>query len=155
MMFLLNDSLSVALVKLIGGGIEMNRVKIFIRFAAIYAVIGAFIGGHMAGAGSHLFRPIHAHILLVGWLSLFAFGVFYALFAIPKKSKLAKFHVWTAIIGSFGLTFGQWLYYFQPAGLPEMFNLLFFIIGGTILMVSFVLFAVITFVFGEQLLDKE
>lgn len=133
----------------------MNRVKLFIRFAAIYAVIGAFIGGHMAGSASLMFRAIHAHILLVGWLSLFAFGVFYAIFSIPKKSKLAQLHVWTAIIGSFGLTFGQWLYYFQPVGLPEMFTLLFFIIGGSILMISFVVFAIMTFVFGAQLLEKE
>ncbi|ARK32006.1 hypothetical protein [Halalkalibacter krulwichiae] len=133
----------------------MNRTKILLRFSAIYAVIGIFIGSHMAGAGSYLFRAIHAHILLVGWLSLFAFAAFYALFSIPKTSRLANYHVWTALIGSFGLTFGMWMHYFQPAWAPETFSLIFYIVGGSILMASFMLFAVMTFVFGPKITDKE
>ncbi|ESU33393.1 hypothetical protein G3A_06520, partial [Bacillus sp. 17376] len=48
-----------------------------IRFAAIFGLIGTFMGSHMAGAGDYAMRPIHAHILLVGWLSVFAWGIFY------------------------------------------------------------------------------
>ncbi len=113
------------------------------------------MGGHMAGAGSYLFRAIHAHILVVGWLSLFAFAVFYAIFAIPKKSKLATVQVWSAFLGSFGLTAGMWMYYFKPEWAPELFNLLFYIVGGSVLMISFVVFLVMTFVFSKQLTDKE
>ncbi|WP_096155023.1 MULTISPECIES: hypothetical protein [Bacillus] len=133
----------------------MNRTKMLLRFSAIYAAIGVFIGSHMAGAGSHLFRAIHAHILLVGWLSLFAFAVFYALFKIPKQSKLASLHVWTAIIGSFGLTFGMYMQYFRPEWAPETFTLVFYIVGGTILMVSFFVFLAMTFVFGNLFKEKE
>ncbi|UTR10640.1 hypothetical protein MM300_22705 [Evansella sp. LMS18] len=133
----------------------MNKAKLLIQISAIYAVIGVFIGGHMAGAGSYLFRAVHTHILVVGWLSLFAFAVFYALFKIPKDSKLAKIHVWTAIIGSIGLTTGMWLYNFQPAWSPELFSLLYFIIGGSILMVSFFVFLVMVFVHGKFITDKE
>ncbi|MBU9713096.1 hypothetical protein [Evansella tamaricis] len=132
----------------------MNKAKILIRFSAIYAVLGAFIGGHMAGAGSHMFRSIHAHILVVGWLSLFAFGVFYAIFKIPKSSKLALIHIWTAILGSFGLTSGMWMYYFQPDWALEVFTLIYFIVGGTILMVSFLLFLFMTFVYGKNISDR-
>jgi len=132
----------------------MNRTKLLIRFSALYAVVGAFIGGHMAGAGSYAFRAIHAHILVVGWLSLFAFAVFYALFAIPKTSKLATFHVWSAIIGSFGLTAGMWMYFLKPGALPETFTLIFYIVGGTILMISFILFALMTFAYGKEIKDK-
>ncbi|WP_035347204.1 hypothetical protein [Halalkalibacter hemicellulosilyticus] len=130
----------------------MNRTKLLLRFSAVYAVIGVFIGGHMAGAGSYMFRAIHAHILVVGWLSLFAFAVFYALFKIPKSSKLASVQVWTALIGSFGLTAGMWVYNFNP---DEVFTLIFYIIGGTVLMVSFVVFAIMTFVFGAMFHDKK
>ncbi|MDG5789524.1 hypothetical protein QA612_18865 [Evansella sp. AB-P1] len=133
----------------------MNKTKLLLRFSAIYAVIGTFIGGHMAGAGSHLFRAIHAHILLVGWLSLFAFAAFYALFSIPKSSKLATLHVWTALIGSFGLTAGMWVHYFNPEWINETFSLIFYISGGTILTISFMLFAVMTFIFGSVIKDKK
>ena len=47
-----------------------------IRISAIFGLIGTVLGSHMAGSGSYAFRPIHAHILLVGWLSMFAWGVF-------------------------------------------------------------------------------
>lgn len=40
--------------------------KRLIRFAAIFGLIGAFLGSHMAGAGSLAFRPVHAHILVFG-----------------------------------------------------------------------------------------
>ncbi|GAE27288.1 hypothetical protein JCM9140_3419 [Halalkalibacter wakoensis JCM 9140] len=133
----------------------MNRSKLLLRFSAIYAVIGVYIGSHMAGAGSHLFRPIHTHILVVGWLSLFAFASFYALYAIPKQSKLAIFQVWSSIIGTFGLTAGMYLRYFNPEWVSETFSLIFFIAGGSILMLSFAVFAVMTFVFGNKITDKE
>ncbi|MDE5413400.1 hypothetical protein [Alkalihalobacterium chitinilyticum] len=133
----------------------MNKTKFLLRTSAIYAVIGVFMGGHMAGAGSYMFRAIHAHILVVGWLSLFAFAVFYALFAIPKKSKLATVQVWSAVFGSFGLTAGMWMYYFQPAWAPELFNLIFYIAGGSVLMISFFAFLILTFVYGKQLTDKQ
>ena len=61
----------------------------------------------MAGAGSYAFRPIHAHILLVGWLSLFAWGVFYRIYKVRAK-KLIAIIGWTGIIGAVGLTSGMW-----------------------------------------------
>lgn len=133
----------------------MNRTRFLLRTSAIYALIGTFIGSHMAGAGSMLFRAIHAHILVVGWLSLFAFAVFYRMFVIPKSSKLATVHVWTAFIGAFGLTGGMYLHYFKPPLMPEIVYLLFYIIGGTILVISFILFAIMTFVYGRAITDKE
>ncbi|MFA9556953.1 hypothetical protein ACERII_06605 [Evansella sp. AB-rgal1] len=132
----------------------MNRARFLIQIAAIYGVIGAFMGGHMAGSGGYILRTIHAHILAVGWLSLFAFAIFYAVFKIPKDSKLANLHVWSAFLGSIGLTSGMWMYYSQPAWSPEIFSLIYFILGGTILMVSFLVFLIITFKHGEYIKDK-
>ena len=132
----------------------MNKARFLIQVSAIYALIGAFIGGHMAGAGSYMFKSTHAHILVVGWLSLFAFGIFYAIFKIPRNSKLAVIHVWSAFIGAFGLTTGMWLYYFQPAWAPELFTLLYFIIGGSVLTISFFVFLVMTVVHGKHITDR-
>ncbi|MBU8905363.1 hypothetical protein [Desertibacillus haloalkaliphilus] len=130
----------------------MDRTRFLLRVAAIYALIGIFMGSHMAGAGSLALRPIHAHILVVGWLSLFAFAAFYKLFVIPKTSKLANIHVWGAFIGSIGLNLGMYLYYMYPG---STFNLIFYIVGGTILMLSFVAFALMTFVHGRAIKEAE
>lgn len=115
-----------------------------IRISAIFGLIGAFLGSHMAGSGSYAFRPIHAHILVVGWLSVFAWGVFYKLYQVRAK-KLVTVHGWTAIIGSIGLTAGMWFQFMQPFGLNETFSLIFYIVGGSVLLLSFALFILVTF----------
>ncbi|MDQ0253137.1 hypothetical protein J2S74_000509 [Evansella vedderi] len=133
----------------------MNKARVLIQMAAIYAVIGVFIGSHMAGAADYRWNTVHGHILLVGWLSLFAFGIFYAVFRIPKESKLANAHVWTAVFGSIGLTTGMWMYFFQPGFVSPTFSLIYFIVGGTILAVSFLLFLIMTFRYSALLNDGE
>ncbi|RFA33389.1 hypothetical protein CAI16_14675 [Virgibacillus dokdonensis] len=128
----------------------MNRYsKTLLRFSAIFAVIGAFIGSHMAGAGGYEFRTVHAHILVVGWLTLFAWAVYYKIF-MPANKKLAALHVWTAIIGAIGLTAGMWLYYLRPFNFNETVITILFIVGGTILLISFAIFLILTFLKTEN-----
>ncbi|KAB7705393.1 hypothetical protein F9802_14945 [Bacillus aerolatus] len=128
----------------------MSYHVLLVRTAAIFGFIGAMMGSHMAGAGSYAFRPIHAHILVVGWLSLFAFAAFYRMYSVPRKSKLAGAHVWSAIIGTIGLTSGMWLYTVKPFDLPETFTTVFYIVGGTILLISFLLFVFVAFKYGKD-----
>lgn len=120
-----------------------------IRISAIFGVIGAFLGSHMAGAGSYAFRPIHAHILVVGWLSVFAWGVFYKIYKVRAKKMVAA-HGWSAIIGSIGLTAGMWLQFMNPFGVNETFALIFYIVGGSVLLISFVLFVLVTFLIERE-----
>jgi hypothetical protein len=115
-----------------------------IRLAAVFGLIGTVLGSHMAGTGSYEFRPIHAHILLVGWLSVFSWGVFYRIYKVRAK-KLISLHGWTGVIGAIGLTAGMWIQFLRPFGVNETFSLIFYIVGGTILLVSFALFVVVTF----------
>lgn len=126
-----------------------NYSKVLLRFSAIFALVGAFLGSHMAGAGSMAFRPVHAHILVVGWLTLFAWAVYYKVFY-RKVSKLATTQVTTGIIGTIGLTIGMWLQFLQPFNINDTFALIFYIVGGTILLISFVLFALMTFMHQED-----
>lgn len=118
--------------------------KRLIRFAALFGLIGAVLGSHMAGAGSLAFRPVHAHILVVGWLSLFAWGIYYKVFRV-KATKLMAAQGWTGIIGAAGLSTGLWLRYLQPFGDNNAIILPIYIGGGVILLTSFVLFLFITF----------
>ena len=120
-----------------------------IRVAAIFGLIGTVLGSHMAGAGSPAFRPIHAHILLVGWLSLFAWGVFYRIYKVRAK-KLVTIHGWTGIIGAIGLTSGMWLQFMKPFNVNETLSLILYIVGGTILLISFALFVIITFLTEKE-----
>lgn len=128
----------------------MNKYsKVLLRFSAAFALVGAFLGSHMAGSGGYEFRTVHAHILVVGWLSLFAWSVFYKVFT-PANKLLSTFHVWTAIIGAIGLTSGMWLYYVRPFELDDTLTNVFFIVGGSIMLLSFVLFFILTFMKQED-----
>lgn len=115
----------------------------------MFSLLGAFLGAHMAGSGDFNFQSIHAHVLVVGWLSLFAFAVYYKVFR-KKKSLLATIQVWTAIIGTIGLTFGMWVYKLNPFNFSDPIPLILFIAGGTILLVSFLIFLVLTFMKPEE-----
>ncbi|RWZ58838.1 hypothetical protein EQV77_07720 [Halobacillus fulvus] len=132
----------------------MDRTRFFVQVAAIYALIGAFMGSHMAGGGGLQLSAIHAHILVVGWLSLFAFAIFYRVFSIPKDSKLATVHVWSSFFGVLGLTAGMWLYYTRPFEGLETFSLIFFIVGGTVLLIAFAVFAVMVFVHSKAISEN-
>ena len=126
-----------------------ERNLALLRFSAVFSVIGAMLGAHMAGSGSYAFRPIHAHILVVGWLTLFAWAVYYEVFTITSK-KLAAWHTWTAIIGTTGLTAGMWVHNLKPFNLPEAVSLVLYIGGGVTLLVSFILFLVSTFFIAKR-----
>ncbi|WP_313894342.1 hypothetical protein [Psychrobacillus sp.] len=121
----------------------------FIRAGALFGLLGAYLGSHMAGAGSYALRPIHAHILLVGWLSLFVYGLFYRVFKITSP-KLVAVHGWTAIIGAVGLTAGMYLQFLQPFNISETFALIAYIVGGTILLISFAIFVLVTYKIEKQ-----
>lgn len=120
----------------------MSYSKMLLVASAVFGVIGVFMGGHMAGAGSYALRPVHAHVLVVGWLSLFAWSIFYKVYR-PKKSLLTKLHVWTALIGTIGLCSGMYVFMLDVIPLPDVASLVYYIVSGTILMISYILFLIL------------
>lgn len=123
--------------------------NLLLKTSAVFGLIGAILGGHMAGSGSYAVRPIHAHILVAGWLTLFSWAVYYRVFQ-PKNRTLARLHVYSALIGSIGLTGGMALFNFRPEFLPESFEIGFYIGGGSILLLSFVFFCLLAFTNSEE-----
>ena len=115
-----------------------------IRFAAIFGLIGTFLGSKMSGDLDYSMRPIHAHVLLVGWLSVFAWGIFYSIYTVKYKVLVTVQSI-LAMTGAFGLSFGMWMYNQNPFNLNETFVMIFFIVGGSLLLLAFALFVVVTF----------
>ena len=126
-----------------------NPVKLLLVFAGLFGLIGSVMGAHMAGSGSYALRPIHAHILVVGWLSLFSWSIFYKVFEV-KYNALSKFHVWSAIIGTTGLVLGMFLTNVVSFNLPDAVTLIVYIGGGVTLLLSFVAFFVQTLLYQPE-----
>ncbi|MDQ1913869.1 hypothetical protein RAC89_26050 [Paenibacillus sp. GD4] len=120
-----------------------------IRFAAIFGLIGTFIGSDMAGRLDYSLRPIHAHILLVGWLSVFAWGIFYRVYSIRHKI-LVTIHSLLGMSGALGLTLGMWMYNHNPFHLNQTFVLIFFIAGGSLLLLAFLFFVINSFFIEKE-----
>ncbi|WEG19176.1 hypothetical protein PQ478_21715 (plasmid) [Alkalihalophilus pseudofirmus] len=123
----------------------MKYTKILLVTSAIFGLMGAILGAHMAGSGSYSYRPVHAHILVLGWVTLFCWAIFYKVFK-PKNKVLIFWHVWSAIIGSIGLSLGMWFYFLNPFSLPNSINLVFYIVGGMAVVISFILFLILALI---------
>ena len=126
-----------------------NPSKVLLVFAGLFGVIGAVMGAHMAGSGSHAFRPVHTHVLVVGWLTLFSWAVFYKVFSI-KNTLLTKIHVWTSIVGTTGLTAGMYLHMVSQVKMPDIAILIIYIGGGVAVLVSFILFFAQTLLYNPE-----
>jgi hypothetical protein len=66
----------------------------FFRLAVLYLIAGISLGIFMAASGDHGMHPVHAHLNLLGWVTLALFGTFYRLWPQAAATKLAKVHFW-------------------------------------------------------------
>ena len=66
----------------------------FFRFAVLYLLAGVALGIGMAASHNHAFYPVHAHLNLLGWVTMALFGGFYRLWPRAAESRLATLHFW-------------------------------------------------------------
>lgn len=67
---------------------------LFLRLAVVFFVAGVLMGIAMAATHSYDLRPLHAHVNLLGWVSMALFGLFHRAYPAASGSKLAKAHAW-------------------------------------------------------------
>jgi hypothetical protein len=63
------------------------------RLAVLYLLAGVCLGLFMAASHDHSMFPVHAHLNLLGWVTLSLFGLFYRNWPAAATTKLAKVHV--------------------------------------------------------------
>ena len=78
----------------------------FFTLAVIYALCGMAIGIHMAISQDHSQMPVHAHVVVAGWLMSAVFAFFYHLVPAARETKLAPVHFWLTAISGIGLLGG-------------------------------------------------
>jgi len=71
----------------------------FLKIAVIYFLIGIFMGMFMSITHQFQYAPSHAHMNLLGWVSLALAGIIYHLFPSIAENKLAKTHFWLHNVG--------------------------------------------------------
>ena len=82
----------------------MTASALSFRIAVLFALAGIGMGIAMAIARDHAAMPAHAHLNLLGWVSLFLFGLYYRLNPALDVSRLALVQVGVWSFGTVGLT---------------------------------------------------
>ncbi|CAA9520487.1 MAG: hypothetical protein AVDCRST_MAG23-161 [uncultured Sphingosinicella sp.] len=71
----------------------MDRLDLkFLALGAAMLVVGVSMGIYMGIVHDFQLSPVHAHVNLVGWVSLSLFGIVYKLFPELQARRLAKLH---------------------------------------------------------------
>lgn len=71
----------------------------FFAFAALCVTVGMAWGIHMSASADHSLSPAHAHLNLIGWVTMGLFGIYYHLTPHAAENVLAKVHLALAVAG--------------------------------------------------------
>jgi cbb3-type cytochrome oxidase subunit 1 len=106
-----------------------------IKIASIYFVVGVCFGMFMSITHKFEFASVHAHINLVGWVSLALAGLVYSVFPKAADSRLGKFHFW---LHNIGLPIMMISLFLLVSGVPNTEPIV--AVGGTVTAIAVVLF---------------
>jgi hypothetical protein len=82
----------------------MHASSLSFRLAVLCVIAGMAMGIGMAMTQNHALMPAHAHLNLMGWVSLFLFGIYYERRPALDTSRLAMIQVVLWSIGTVVLT---------------------------------------------------
>lgn len=113
----------------------MKASALCFQAAVLFVIAGMIWGITMAISDDHSAMPAHAHLNLLGWVSLFLFGIYYKLHPSLENAKSAMAQIWIWIVGTIILTIGVGLVHTgHPIGDPIA------AIGSFIVLLDMVLF---------------
>lgn len=116
----------------------------FLRLAVLFALVGMSLGYWMGATEQFAAAPVHAHINLLGWVSMALYGLFYRVQPGAARGWLPAVHFRVAVVG---------LLIFMPAlaakllGGPSLQAAanLGLMVGPTLTLLSMILFVIIVF----------
>jgi len=114
---------------------------LFLRVAVLYVVAGMGLGIFMGISEDHSMMPAHAHINLVGWVSMALYALVYRVWPEVAESAAAWTHFWLANVGTLTLVIGV---SGITVGYPESFEGVV-AVGSILTLLSMLLLAAIVF----------
>jgi hypothetical protein len=122
----------------------MKLSNLFLRLAALFVLTGVGLGYWMGMTHQFLLSPVHAHINLLGWVSMFLYGLFYRIVPDAASGWLPKVHATLAILGLPIMMIGLTI---QLLAVPSLMALVLpmMIAGPTLVVLGMVAFAAVVF----------
>lgn len=78
---------------------DNTRARAWLRLAAVYFAIGVTLGVLMGASGDHALFPVHAHLNLLGWVSMSLFGLIGSAYPAVSAGRVARTQFWLHNIG--------------------------------------------------------
>jgi hypothetical protein len=75
------------------------RSRAWFRLAVAYFAVGVMLGVAMGASGDHSLFPVHAHINLLGWVSMALFGLIGTAHPAITEGRVAAVQFWMHNVG--------------------------------------------------------
>jgi hypothetical protein len=118
----------------------MKASSVSFQAAVVFVIAGMIWGIAMAISDDHSTFPAHAHLNLVGFVSLFLFGIFYHLHPAIDRSRIALAQVWIWVVGTVVMTIGVGLVHSGHDGGEPIAG-----VGSLVILADMILFAYLVF----------
>jgi hypothetical protein len=70
----------------------------FLQLGVLFALTGMGLGVWMGATENFQLAPVHAHINLLGWVSMLIYGLVYRVVPQATEGKLPVIHFWLAVL---------------------------------------------------------
>jgi hypothetical protein len=67
---------------------------LWLKISVLYLLAGVSLGLMMGASMDFTLRPVHAHLNLLGWVTMALAGLIYTVYPDAGTSRLAKVHFW-------------------------------------------------------------
>jgi hypothetical protein len=117
----------------------MNNVSHwFFRLAVLYLCAGVLLGIAMAASHDHSLFPVHAHLNLLGWVTMGIFALFYRLWPEAATTRLAKTHFWIYVPANFVQMLALFAYFRGAAAVEPLLGAASALVGAAIVLFAFI-----------------
>lgn len=119
---------------------DLSRPRAWFRMAAIYFVTGVLLGIAMGASGDHTLFPVHAHLNLLGWVSMALFGLIGSAYPALATGRIPALHFWLYNLGLPVLLGALALRLRGHAGLEPVIGLASLVVGAATLLFAWLVF---------------
>jgi hypothetical protein len=112
----------------------------FLQLGVLFALCGMALGVWMGKTGDFVLSPVHAHINLLGWVSMLLYGLFYRTIPRAAEGALPVVHFWLSLVSLLAMIPVLSMFLLGHAGYDMPLGIV-----SIALLLSMLLFAVIVF----------
>jgi peptidoglycan/LPS O-acetylase OafA/YrhL len=127
----------------------MKASALSFRLAVLCVIVGMAMGIGMAATQNHSIMPAHAHLNLLGWVSLFLFGVYYERRPKLDTSRIARVQVVLWMVGTVLLTIAVATIHLGYTAAEPLAGVSSIIVLGAMLMFAYFIFKPATWIASE------